>query len=486
MGNLIKNELIKIFRKKSTYIILIIFFLFTILTNIIYKVMDKLEVTVDYNLSDEYIEYVKEDIKNLNPQDNRQEYIQAKTEIDMYELYKKYDSDSWQAYIIKRDFYNYIYNVNVYKYGSETDKSELTQNPEQILNNQIEKLNQGDWRKYVKEDIEELEKQVEMLKQSKSELPADSSEITQINDEIKNLELQLELNHLRLDKDISYGNDYLNQAIEVRKKSFVIDYDSDEQDMKYQDRVTRQQEIAQNEKAKYIIENKQDTNNTANARGILLNVFDEFSIFIIIFIVMIAGGMISSEMEKGTIKMLLVKPHTRTKILVSKYIVSILMCVFILVVSVVFEVLVGGIIFGFDSLSIPAVVYNFNTNSIQTMNVFAYVALIGLNKLPMYLLLATVAFTASVLFGNTVVAVVLPVLGNIGSAIVNQLAVTFSVKQLAIYPTLNWDFTQFLFGSLPTYEFTSRGFATIVCLIYWIIMIVISWCVFRKKEIKNI
>ena len=167
-------------------------------------------------------------------------------------------------------------------------------------------------------------------------------------------------------------------------------------------------------------------------------------------------------------------------------IILIIMILFILVVSVLMQLLVGGIIYGFDSLSIPAVVYNFNSHSIETYNIFVYIALIALNKLPIYLLLGTLAFALSCLFGHTVLAVVLPIIGNVGSSIINQLASYYSLKPLAIFPTLNWDFTQFLFGKMPEYEFTSRGFASVVCITYLAIMIVAAWIAFRKREIKNI
>ena len=110
----------------------------------------------------------------------------------------------------------------------------------------------------------------------------------------------------------------------------------------------------------------------------------------------------------------------------------------------------------------------------------------AIHKLPIYILMTTLSFALSVLFGHTVLAVVLPIVGNIGSSLINQLASYYSIKQLAIFPTLNWDFSQFMNGRIPNYEFTSLGFASAVCIVYWLIMIVVSWLVFNKKEIKNI
>lgn len=291
---------------------------------------------------------------------------------------------------------------------------------------------------------------------------------------------------MRIDKNIPYGNNFLNDAIDVRINTVGMDRNLNEPNMSYQDKVSKQKMIEESEIAKYILETKQDVEKQASLRGILLNVFDEYSIFIIIFIIMIAGGIVSSEFEKGTVKMLLVKPYKRGKILLAKYIVSLLMILFIFVITVVFQVIVGGVVFGFDSLSIPAVVYNFNTNSVVTYNMFEYVLIIAVNKLPIYVLLTTLAFALSSIFANTVIAVVLPILGNVASAVINQLASMYSIRQLAVFPTLNWDFTQFLFGRLPAYEFTSWGFAVCVCVVYWVIMVSVAWIAFRKREIKNV
>lgn len=291
---------------------------------------------------------------------------------------------------------------------------------------------------------------------------------------------------MRIDKNIPYGNNFLNDAIDVRINTVGMDRNLNEPNMSYQDKVSKQKMIEESEIAKYILETKQDVEKQASLRGILLNVFDEYSIFIIIFIIMIAGGIVSSEFEKGTVKMLLVKPYKRGKILLAKYIVSLLMILFIFVITVVFQVIVGGVVFGFDSLSIPAVVYNFNTNSVVTYNMFEYVLIIAVNKLPIYVLLTTLAFALSSIFANTVIAVVLPILGNVASAVINQLASMYSIRELAVFPTLNWDFSQFLFGRLPAYEFTSLGFAVCVCVVYWAIMVSVAWIAFRKREIKNV
>ncbi len=152
----------------------------------------------------------------------------------------------------------------------------------------------------------------------------------------------------------------------------------------------------------------------------------------------------------------------------------------------VFQFLAGGVINGFDGMTIPAIVYNFDTSTVETMNLFAYVALIGICKLPMYILLTTLAFTCSTLFTNTALAVSIPFLGYIGANIINQLALLYNIKQVIYFVTPNWDLSCYLFGGSPLFKELTPIFSIVVCVIYLIIMLVLNCIVFKKRDIKNI
>ena len=85
---------------------------------------------------------------------------------------------------------------------------------------------------------------------------------------------------MRIDKNIPYGNNFLNDAIDVRINTVGMDRNLNEPNMSYQDKVSKQKMIEESEIAKYILETKQDVEKQASLRGILLNVFDEYSIFV--------------------------------------------------------------------------------------------------------------------------------------------------------------------------------------------------------------
>ena len=201
---------------------------------------------------------------------------------------------------------------------------------------------------------------------------------------------------------------------------------------------------------------------------------------------LISGAIVSEEFNKGTIKLLLVRPYSRLKILLAKFITVIITVLFTIVITIFLQLIVGGIFFGFDSLSIPAIVYNYQTNSLIQINIAKYVSIIALGKLPIYILIGTLAFVLSTLFNNTGVAITISLLGYMASSIVNQFAYYYNIKWLKFFVTPNWDFTQFLYGKLPQMEGLTMPFSLIICIIYFAIMMIPAFVVFKKKNIKNI
>lgn len=470
MISLIKNEITKIFKKKSIYIMLIVILAFMILTNVMYKYRGSSEMNGYY--SESYIKMIQEDIKTLNP-DNPEEvdqYLSYKIDIDIYDLLKKYDKDSWQYEVILNTGSSYISEINTYTYKNKDSKA--LEESKKEYNDFIQRLNSGDWRKFAEEELE-------IAKQSNTAMGENEA------DEMLNL--QIETLQMRLDYNIEYGNNYKNQALSKysENKALVMRYEKDN-NKTYDDKIAYQEAKANVEESMYVIKNDKDISNRTNTRGMLLDLFSENELFIIITVVLIAGAIVSEEFNKGTIKLLLVRPYSRSKMLFAKFIVVILTVIFIMVAIGVMQFIVSGIFFGFESLKIPAIVYNHNTGSLVEMSILQNVILTGLGKLPIYILIGTLAFALSTLFTNTAVAITISLLGYMGSSIVNQFAYYYKIAWLRYFVTPNWDLTQFFYGKLPNTEGLNIGFSIVICLIYFAIMMIPTFIVFKKKNIKNI
>lgn len=468
------------------YITLLVILAFVILTNCIYKFFYQSRNYDQY--SDNYITYIKEELANLDPNKptDTKMYIELKSSVDIYEMIQKYETDSWQRQILGNQISNEVTQKNTYLYGEEKD-SKKVEEIQQKIDNILLKLEKGDWRYFAKEELEQAKTSLNDLEKQK-ENTQDKQELQTLEDAIKNAKVDREVAEIRLNKDIPYGNDYKNRALETyqSESKAVTRLEQTGQELKYEEKQDYQKSLEEREISKYILENNVDINKVDDVRGLLKNLFNEYGLFIIVMIIMVAGTIVSEEFNKGTIKLLLVKPYSRNKILLAKFITVLIMILFSILVVVVMELLVGGIIFGYDSLSVPILEYNFETQNLEIIHVLKYLGITILTQLPKLILLATLAFSCSTLFTNSAVSIALPLLGYMSADMINMLVIQYKVQFMKIFVSLNWNFEEYLFGNLPNMEKMTFGFSAIICILYFIIMIVPTFLTFKNKNIKNI
>lgn len=486
MSRLIKNELIKIFKKKSIYITLFVILAFVILTNCIYKFFYHSGSYQEYN--DSYAQYLKEDLAKLDPNkpSDTKMYIDLKSELDIYEMKQKYETGAWQRDVLSSQVSSYVSEKNTYLYGESKD-TEKVEEIEKNINKILEKLEQDDWRYFAQEELNQAKTALTTLENQKANTQ-DKQELLSLEVAIKSANIDKEVAEIRVNKDIKYGEDFRNEALGIYQEEAknIINIESNAQELKYEEKQEYNQSIEKREINKYILENNVNINKQNDVRGILKSLFNEYGLFIIVMIIMIAGTIVSEEFNKGTIKLLLVKPYSRNKIILAKFITVFIMIAFSILSVVVMELLVGGIIFGYDSLSVPILAYDFTTQSLQSLNIFSYLGIEIMTQLPKLILLATLSFACSTLFTNSAVAIAIPLLGYMSADMINMLVVQFKVQFMKFFVSLNWNFEEYLFGNLPKMEGMTVGFSIVICMLYFVVMLIPTFIVFKKKNIKNI
>lgn len=479
MLNLLKNEFYKVFHKKSTYIVLIIIFLYAILVNYIYNSETNFSNDYyysSYELSSDEENNYKQVINNYNPENSsKDEYVYAQTMLEMNQKVKEYKS-SWQREIIENSYYSIVYNYYdslVYNNTNEEIKKTYKE-----YNNAFK---ENDWKYFVNIQIIQEEVSINELKQIIEN--ASEKEINNYKIELFVHEVKLDLLKYRLEENVSYGNDYLNNAINsVENNAYSVksyEFASEKEKSQYEYSVS---EFYQN---KYILETKEDTNNTRTLREMLKNFMSEYYFLMLVFVIMIAGGIVSDEFNKGTIKSLLITPYKRGSIPMAKFITSLLMIPIVVLFTFVVEMIVGGVVFGFGSLGVNVVSYNLSTSTLEIMSVFHYMLLQIVTTLPQIILLTTLAFAVSTIFNNTAFAIAITFSGIIASELINSFASIYKIKLLNYFVTTCWDFKYYLFGGTNPFGI-SLPRAIITCGVYFMIMIVVSYIVFKKKDIKNI
>ena len=444
--------------------------------------------TINYYLySENYVQSLKSELETLNPDkpSDVTTYINILSDIQLSEIMEQHEDAEWKLAIINERIAPYISERNTYQYGAEKNEEQV-----EIINQEIDellaKLDENDWKYFAKEDLAQAEQQIEELNRQK-EQTEDTAVIKNIDSQIQTAETEKEIAEYRINKEIPYGNDYLNRAIsnlQMANSNLVNFGNADE--LTYQEKLEYNSYLEVQAESRYILDTGNDINNSDSLKGILQSFYSQFGIFLIVVVVMIAGTIVSEEFNKGTIKLLLVKPYTRSKILMAKAITTLIMIIFVIIVTLLMEILIGGVIFGFDSLSEPAVAYNFNTNTIQEMNIFANLGLQTLTQLPMIILLATLAFAISTTFTNSTLAITISLLGYMAGSIINQLAIAYNLQFMKYFVTMNWDLSIYANGALPYMEGMNITMSIIICIVYFLIMMIPTFIIFKKRNIKNI
>ena len=483
MSKLIKNELIKIFSKKSMIVIGVIILVIIIGFNVLNKISQNMSNSYSA-YSESYIQYLDEELSNLDPNkpSDINKYVETKSQKDVATLAKDYKETSWQAEVIGTVISPIIEEINNYEYVDKNNEA-LTASKTKY-DEMLTALKKEDWKYFANKELENINTQIEDL----NTLIAQDSENEDLKTQLKSLELQKEVVNLRLDKNINYGSDNYKSIAVQNYRMYMGNYIQSSQGKNLTDE--EKSEInGYLEKAnlyKYDLYNDTEYQNTATANYTFQNSIGTYIAIIVMVVVIVAGVSISEEFNKGTVKLLLVRPYSRTKILISKLIAVFITMLITTVAILLLQFIIGGIVYGFGTYMMNVVQFDFTNNSIVTLNIFAYLGLIFVCKLPIFILIGTLAFALSTLFLNSPLAVALPILGYMGSDVINMIAISYKWDWVKYFVTPNWDLSQYLFGGTPMFSGISIEFSITVCAIYFVIMLVASIVSFKKRNIKNV
>lgn len=483
MSKLIKNEFKKLFSKRLMLILFIIAIGFTILTNVLYNMEDPFD---NRKYLEEELSYIEEELKTLDykSQEDNSYYIDLKTKYDLIKLSLNYDSESWQYnYINRSDIVYTLRDINENIYGINKNEQKLSGAKEKFSTIKT-RLDLGDWKSFAQEQLADKKEEIDFYEEQLKNI-TDKKTIEELNMNIETEKVNKQALEWRLEKEIPYDNCFLSGKIEEYTNSFAT-----VQSLKDKENKTKEEEqdynlaLKQMNTSKYYIENNINIEKEYDGRYILINLTQEYGMFILIFSVIVAGTIVSNEFQKGTIKSLLTRPYSRNKILFSKYIVSIISIFIFIIMFALLQYLVGRIVSGFNVFNIPVVEYDLATNSIVIMSVFKYLIIIILSNLPIYILATTLAFALSTITMNSAVSIAIPILGNMVSELINIFIE--KVKILKYFVTANWDLSVYLFGGQGLAEGLNFRLSLAICIIYLVIMIITAFIVFNKRDIKNV
>ncbi len=490
---LIQSELIKIFKTKGFYIILTI----SILAMVIYNIKNpeqnstsqtKIDIN-DINIST--MEY------GLNNLDSTSElYIEQKVNIEFYKLFNSFSNPSWQRYALNEErttnamqnvdstkfIILYLHNIYDYELNPNSNVSiDLYWKSKLKYDNYINSLKSNNWQEYINLKIEDLE------------------ELKSYTDNA-NIDFEIEYYKLRLDYNINFDYDYKNQYLEQYKNNYyLIEFNKNNP---YNESATFNSSAINDYKermmiCKYAIENNlnKDISNENNliyknkidARISLIRTFKYFEIIAVIMAIYVSTLLVVEEFNKGTIKNVLIKPHKRIKILISKILACLIAIIFTLTLVCIIQYFIGGFIYGFNSYELEYICYNFNDNQIITMNIFKYLLLVALTKIPIFIIIILFCILIGILSKHTSLALILTLIIFFASnTLIAEWAKVEKFSKVSRYfITMNWDFSKFLFGRISDISGINIAHSLMIYVLHFILLFGLSVYCFNKKDVLN-
>lgn len=204
---------------------------------------------------------------------------------------------------------------------------------------------------------------------------------------------------------------------------------------------------------------------------------------VIILTIIVAAEMVSREFTDGTIKLLLIRPYRRSKILFSKYLTLAIFSGSALLLVLISQLLINGFLYGFSTLfsdfHSTDLFIDASDQIVQLSNVSQLLKLYGLSFFSI-LNYGTIAFAISTLLKNSALAVgsslFFMMLGN------SIIEATSKIVWLKYLPFANSDFSLYIYHLAPRPEMTI-GFSLLVLVAYMVLFNVVSFYFFNKRDI---
>lgn len=198
-----------------------------------------------------------------------------------------------------------------------------------------------------------------------------------------------------------------------------------------------------------------------------------------LFTIIVAAGIVASEFGWGTVKLLLIRPIKRYKILFSKYLTVILFGLLMLAILFGSAAILGFALFGTGDGNIMHLAYA--NGSVVEQNMLLYlIKTYFLSSLDV-IMITTMAFMISAVFRNSSLAVGLSIfLLMVGGQVTSLIATRYDWAKYSLFANTN--LTQYTDG-VPLVEGMTVGFSIIMLLIYFFVFHLLAFGVFTKRDV---
>lgn len=196
--------------------------------------------------------------------------------------------------------------------------------------------------------------------------------------------------------------------------------------------------------------------------------------------IVIAGGIVSSEFSQGTVKFLLINPVKRWKILMSKYFTVITVGYIMLCILFVVMIPITGLMLGFDGFSTPYIYVS--GGEVKEMPTLLYAAEQYLMKSVEMVVMSTLAFAISSLVRSTALAIGVSVFTMCIGSTVTQLLGQLEQDWARFLVFANTDLASISKGG-SIFAQHSLTFAVGVLIAHMVVFLLTAWDGFTKRSV---
>lgn len=460
MLKLIQNEIIKVFAKFSTWVMFVIIALFAFGLAFLTKVsIGSADYTMTYDRN-----YIESEIQYLNSAKPQGYEAEAARMEYMLDSNVTWSEDTWQYDALTEAFEEWKAPVI---YGKDELDSQKKDEYEKNFEEIMKPVLSGDWEAYAKKRLEMIEKSGD----SEAMKSAEAFYYTYMLDESMTPETMPQWQQQAL-SDLS---DAMRQQAELEDMKSAGSYVSEETEEQIKGDIALYQYILEHK-----IENYVDSNGYTGSYfwSSLLNGSSVVTIASVMMIVL-AGGCVANEFSAGTIKFLLINPVKRSKIIVSKYLMLLIVGLGTIAAVFAVSILSNIILFGPD-LNVPYLTVGGGTVHVGSSFWYAFVQYLlnGVNLLAMM----TMAFMISSLMRNAAVAIGIGVAALMGGSMLVVMLAQLGCDWGRYIIFANMNLTQIAEGNgfFPNQTLT---FSLITLAVYMAVFLMTAFDGFTRREV---
>lgn len=184
-----------------------------------------------------------------------------------------------------------------------------------------------------------------------------------------------------------------------------------------------------------------------------------------------AGTILSYEFQYGTIKLIVIRPISRSALLFSKWLTVILYLFYLFILAFAVSAVIGGLLFGFEGFSVSGYLFK----GIMLKYVIAFTE---------SMLIVTFTYMVSAVFKNGAFSIGVGMAALLGGKLVTEVFRLLEWKAGMILLFENTKLDQYFFGNRPVYDEMSFLFSIVILGLHFCFFYGVAWWFFVKRDIS--